>query len=450
MNADLPTMLDRAVRVVGFGILLSIVTVFCGPTLAERPTVGCGDVITADVALKADVGPCTGDGLIVGASGITINLNGHRVHATRRTHIGIRIQDANNVTVKGGVVEGFSAGILVIGGLNNEVSTMTLQNNRFGVLLEHAASGGHRIHRNLATRNRLAGIFLRSQVSNTTVSRNRVIGNAGYGILVADGSQFNLITGNEASDNGNADINLRDTSWNVRSIAHQSPAFLDLVSPDRLPYVEGVDYQVTSVAIGDVVGRLVPVGISLAVTATKLDNPNPADTSESGCRQGDFEGAGFVPGDIALLQRGTCALDVKLNHARTAGARAVIIFNEGQSPTRVGFDFGLFAAFGAADMPVLSTTYATGYDLYRQSLMTPTIVRVRSDVSLGPGGTVVVTTDVGSNLITRNVAGTAVDEYFGPCGENSNQWSRNEIERYSDFCFIPPGGGGIGATTDAY
>ena len=38
----------------------------------------------------------------------------------------------------------------------------------------------------------------------------------------------------------------------------------------------------------------------------------------------------FVAGNIALLQRGTCTFQQKVENAQSAGAIGVLIFNEGQ------------------------------------------------------------------------------------------------------------------------
>ena len=51
----------------------------------------------------------------------------------------------------------------------------------------------------------------------------------------------------------------------------------------------------------------------------------PARGSGSGCLLGDF--AGFVPGNVALLQRGRCTFDTQVTHAQAAGAAAVVIYN---------------------------------------------------------------------------------------------------------------------------
>jgi hypothetical protein len=63
----------------------------------------------------------------------------------------------------------------------------------------------------------------------------------------------------------------------------------------------------------------------------------PDSTSNAGCEDADF--AAFT-GDIALIQRGTCFFFEKIANAVEAGADAVIIFNEGNSPEREGVDFG--------------------------------------------------------------------------------------------------------------
>src|SRR5256885_1897692 len=59
--------------------------------------------------------------------------------------------------------------------------------------------------------------------------------------------------------------------------------------------------------------------------------PTATPSSASGCSMSDF--SGFVPGRIALIQRGTCFFGIKVQNAQAAGATGVVIFNEG-NPTR--------------------------------------------------------------------------------------------------------------------
>src|SRR5438067_1058581 len=89
--------------------------------------------------------------------------------------------------------------------------------------------------------------------------------------------------------------------------------------------------------------------------------PSPGG-STSGCSSSDF--AGFVPGRIALIQRGTCFFGEKALNAQAAGASGVVIFNEGNTPERSGvFSGSLVDANGnpvIPTIPVAFTSFAIG------------------------------------------------------------------------------------------
>ena len=104
------------------------------------PSVGCGAVITANTTLAVDVGPCSGDGLIIGADNVTLNLAGHKITGSGPgdgTHAGVMIRNHSDVTVTGnsragdpkGIVRLFDAGVVVIGGSANIVTNMISRNN---------------------------------------------------------------------------------------------------------------------------------------------------------------------------------------------------------------------------------------------------------------------------------------------------------------------------------
>jgi Zn-dependent M28 family amino/carboxypeptidase len=102
--------------------------------------------------------------------------------------------------------------------------------------------------------------------------------------------------------------------------------------------------------------------------------PGPdADTSDSGCEPADF--AGFLPGNIALIQRGTCYYSQKALNAQNAGAVGVIIFNEGQ-PGRTDAMFGTLGGPGIS-IPVVGASFAVGEELYNFG---PVLVRMLVDV----------------------------------------------------------------------
>ncbi len=81
--------------------------------------------------------------------------------------------------------------------------------------------------------------------------------------------------------------------------------------------------------------------------------------STSGCEAADF--AGFVPGNIALIQRGTCTFGDKVVNATAAGAAGVVIFNEGNTPDREPMFGGTLGA--PATIPAISTSFAIGVEL---------------------------------------------------------------------------------------
>jgi Peptidase family M28/PA domain len=95
--------------------------------------------------------------------------------------------------------------------------------------------------------------------------------------------------------------------------------------------------------------------------------PTSSPSSASGCSASDFNG--FVPGRIALIQRGTCFFGVKVQNAQAAGASGVIIFNEG-NPGRTGLLIGALSDAAGnpiiPTIPVAFTTFAAGQDLYNQ------------------------------------------------------------------------------------
>ena len=84
--------------------------------------------------------------------------------------------------------------------------------------------------------------------------------------------------------------------------------------------------------------------------------------SASGCSASDFNG--FVSGRVALIQRGTCTFETKVENAENAGASGVVIFNEGNTPERSGAFNGSLTTI--PQIPVAFTTFAIGADLYTQ------------------------------------------------------------------------------------
>lgn len=120
----------RAIVTGGAAALLMVASLLAG-TAAASDGIECGDIITADTTLTHDLGPCPGNGLIVRGDGITLDLGGHRIFADNvpMEQVGIRIGRSHGVAVQNGTVEGFDAGVEIVGGGGNTVQHITAVNN---------------------------------------------------------------------------------------------------------------------------------------------------------------------------------------------------------------------------------------------------------------------------------------------------------------------------------
>ena len=130
------------------------------------------------------------------------------------------------------------------------------------------------------------------------------------------------------------------------------PALLRQLSPVSADYETGT---YTGSGNGDVTGSVVPVDLALV----------PPRDSTSGCEAADFAGLDLSgPSDIALIQRGTCAFAIKAVNAQAAGAEAVVIFNQGNDPTREGLIVGtLNPSSVPVTIPVVGASFAAGVAL---------------------------------------------------------------------------------------
>jgi Zn-dependent M28 family amino/carboxypeptidase len=119
---------------------------------------------------------------------------------------------------------------------------------------------------------------------------------------------------------------------------------LERVTP--APAVALVIKDVANSVAGDVTGPIAPVDLNL--TGDRA--------STSGCEASDF--AGFAPGAIALLQRGTCTITDKVDNAAAAGAAGVVLFNQGDAPDRLGLP--AVQAGEVTPIPIVAVTFSDG------------------------------------------------------------------------------------------
>ena len=178
-------------------VLVGLVVVVCSTGLqgiAHAATVSCGQVITQDTTLDTDVGPCTGDGIIIGADNITLDLNGHTVFGspadpTDTFSSGIRVHRFSGIRVRNGTVTGFYTGVGILSSANATLQRLVVRDNRCdgivfaGVQAPPETTGGSLFEISV-TGNGCAGMRLSGRVLLTTVERNVISDNAGPGIIL--------------------------------------------------------------------------------------------------------------------------------------------------------------------------------------------------------------------------------------------------------------------------
>ncbi len=184
----------------------------------------CGQIVTEDVTLTSDLECGLGDGLIVGASGITINLNGYSITSSDETgsedpsmnydgSSGILVANADNVDISGlGEISGFDEGVTFMGSSGGVVADVQLANNGIGVLM--SGSEETDVSRNTMTNN---GIALICDSSNHgAIAFNQVVANLEQGMLLL-GCDTNVVAANNMFGNGENGIYL-DIMSNTNTI----------------------------------------------------------------------------------------------------------------------------------------------------------------------------------------------------------------------------------------
>ena len=178
---------------------------------------------------------------------------------------------------------------------------------------------------------------------------------------IADASGGNRAAGTPGYDRSAEYVanQLRNAGYKVRLEEFTFP-FFDEQSPPLLvagpthpsPYTPPLDALRTlrNSGSGEVTARL--QGINLNLSEDRLL------PSTSGCEREDF--AGFMPGHVALIRRGTCPFQLKVEHAQAAGAAGVIIMNQG-----IEGQTGAFAGHLStpATIPVLGVSTEVGLRL---------------------------------------------------------------------------------------
>jgi parallel beta-helix repeat protein len=167
----------------------------------------CGDTITRSITLHADLADCPGDGLIIGADGVTLDLAGHTIDGDAIVggdDSGVRIDGHRRVTVRGGAIREFDHAVHLTGASHNHLTRLVATRSGDAdigrAILLDDGSDDNLIDRNDASFNGRSGVAVldssRNLITRNTTSHNDV---AGMGVF---GGADNQVTDNVMNDNG--------------------------------------------------------------------------------------------------------------------------------------------------------------------------------------------------------------------------------------------------------
>jgi parallel beta-helix repeat protein len=114
------------------------------PGQAQATHVQCGDVVTQSTTLDSDLLDCPGDGVVIGAPGITLDLGGHTIDGTGAGSGGQGVDDSaghDGVTVSGGTIQEFQAAVYLEDADGSRVRRLTLTDSGSGVWLTNSDAG---------------------------------------------------------------------------------------------------------------------------------------------------------------------------------------------------------------------------------------------------------------------------------------------------------------------
>lgn len=162
---------------------------------AARATDLCGTTVTDNVRLSQDLS-CSGDGLIVGTSGIRIDLNGFTIRGSG-AGIGVTVSGRSDVTITGGTIRQFAFGMRVNNSTDLVISQMEFTANAEGIDFQ-SGSIHNTVKDNTFRQHSVRAIMLRGNTIANDIKANTFSGNR-VGILVFAGADTsiknNLISG---------------------------------------------------------------------------------------------------------------------------------------------------------------------------------------------------------------------------------------------------------------
>jgi large repetitive protein len=300
--------------------------------VAHADQVACGQVITTSTTITNSLAGCAGDGLVIGASGITVDLNGHTLQGTG-LGAGIQNNGHDDVTIRNGAFLDFDHGVLLNPGTErNSVTGLTLSRNEWSAIQLNAASGN-----NLAqnTISELGDVGLRfTNGSSYNAIKGNVVGTgAGDSFVVELGSNANWFEGNVVQASAGQALRVEGSS-NTMVLANEFAGTSDVgITMIASP---GSVVQANKLGGGGDAGVLLSGGTASVVRFNLFGQSSDAGVVLEGMSNSLVKGNSLTSaGDAAIVLRGDSSdirvIDNTASHASDAG---IFISNGGANTVR--------------------------------------------------------------------------------------------------------------------
>lgn len=191
------------------GAALVLASSALAPSIAEAASCGgakvckCGDMVTQNYQMTADLGPCSGHGLVI-KSKVILDCGGFQITGTGgdSEQYGINLGGKAGAEITGSTVRNcrvskFLRGIRLRSATSNLISGNTTNDN-----------GNHETHVGY-------GIDVSGGSHNNIIENNTVQGNADEGIHLGTGSHNNRFIGNTSAENHRENLYLLSANGNV-------------------------------------------------------------------------------------------------------------------------------------------------------------------------------------------------------------------------------------------
>jgi parallel beta-helix repeat protein len=306
-------------RLLPVGVAAAACAVVLAPG-ANADQIVCGQVLTRSTTITNSLAGCAGDGLVIGASGITVDLNGNTIQGSG-LGVGIQNNGHDDVTIRNGALVNFDHGVVLNPGtVRNSITGLTLAKNEWSAIQLNNAAGNHLAQNTLSEMGDV-GIRLTNGSTDNAIKGNAVGVGAGDSFVVELGSHRNWLEGNTVQTSAGQAVRV-EGSANTMVLANEFAGASDMgITMTAAP---GSVVQANKLGGGGDAGVLLTGGTASVVRFNLFGQSSDAGVILEGMSNSLVKGNSLTnAGDAAIVLRGDSSdirvIDNTASHASDAG-----------------------------------------------------------------------------------------------------------------------------------